>query len=97
MQTSAQARETLDAVMRERARCAVLVDNAIRRIKQSGAGPGAEVVAALEDLLDRVRRPWKVRCEVRRRRARRCCGRCGGDDHTAPSPRCPARSQERAP
>ena len=88
MQTPAQAREVLDAVMHERARCTRVIEDAIRRF--ATASP-LEVVPILRELEDHIRRPWKVRHPRLMRRY--CCGYCGGDGHT--KRQCPEREEAR--
>jgi hypothetical protein len=82
-----QRRCVVDAVMAERRRCARLLENARAR----GA---ADLQALVDDVLERIRRPWRVREAARRAavpgRLRKCCGLCGGDDHRAPT--CPGRA-----
>lgn len=89
-------RRVIEAVTRERARCARILEASIERLGGVAGPPedhGLERVlwTVLCDRLDRIRRPWAVRREsppehsiryVPRRR--RSCGICGGEDHTAP-------------
>jgi hypothetical protein len=92
--TSAQRREIIRAVNGERARCAKLMENARTLLGNDGAwsdGKPGRAWEVLTDYLDRIKRPYRVRRDARRRvvpgRLRKCCGVCGGDDHTAP--KCP--------
>jgi hypothetical protein len=94
--TSAQRAEIQEAVNRERARCARVLEVTIERLGGAKGPPedkGMERVvwAILCERLDAIKKPWRVRQAEKRAvmpgRLRRCCGICGGDDHTAP--RCP--------
>jgi len=100
--TTAQTREILDAVMAERARCAIALEKLIARLglEARRAPPGEAVtyerlLALLEERADRIRRPWRVREAERKAqipgRFRKCCGLCGGEDHRAQ--RCPGRKE----
>lgn len=81
--TSYQRREIQAAVNRERARCAGILKRAIAELPADA--PERELLA---ERLERIRRPWRVRLAARKAavpgRRRRCCGICGGEDHTAP-------------
>lgn len=82
-QTSHRRAEIQAAVNRERARCAGILERAIAELPADATDR-----ELLEERLERIRRPWRVRLAARKAavpgRLRRHCGICGDDDHTAP-------------
>jgi hypothetical protein len=95
--TPAGRRRVIEAVTRERARCARILEVSIQRLGGVGGPPEDNntveriLWTVLCDRLDRIRRPWAVRRtdppdQVIKYlpRRRRCCGICGSEDHTAP-------------
>lgn len=85
MTTSAQRAEIVEAINRERARCVRILEAAMKRLDSESY---YDVRAMLTEKLDHIRNPYRVRVAEKRaavpQRMRRCCGICGGDDHTAP-------------
>lgn len=89
--TAYQRAEIQAAVNRERARCAGILERAIAELPADAADR-----ELLEERLERIRWPWRVRMAARKAavpgRLRRSCGICGDEDHTAPRHRAKGRA-----
>jgi hypothetical protein len=85
------------AVMRERTRCARVIERTIEHLGGAAGPPeddatGRALWAVLCERLDNIKRPWATRppandptvARLLPRRRQRSCGICGAEDHTAP-------------